>query len=78
MEKTNPTTVDNKNVEKFAKSTNESPGVYGEIAYYWRATEDEELNNQDDNVELLELDDDAVIIFEMLFFNTFVFLRVSF
>ncbi|XP_076301850.1 uncharacterized protein LOC143219945 [Lasioglossum baleicum] len=60
VEKTNPTTVGDKNVEKFAKSTNESPGVYGEIAYYWRTTEDEELNNQDDNVELLKLDDDAM------------------
>ncbi|XP_076380512.1 uncharacterized protein LOC117230119 isoform X5 [Megalopta genalis] len=45
---------------KLANSPNESPGVYGEIAYYWRTTEDDEFNNQDENTELLELDDDTM------------------
>nr|XP_033343124.1 uncharacterized protein LOC117230119 isoform X2 [Megalopta genalis] len=45
---------------KLASSPNESPGVYGEIAYYWRTTEDDEFNNQDENTELLELDDDTM------------------
>ncbi|XP_076227557.1 uncharacterized protein LOC116430336 isoform X2 [Nomia melanderi] len=49
-----PTTVENK---RFTSDINESPGIYGEVAYYWRTTEDDEFSNQDDNMELLEFDD---------------------
>ncbi|XP_078050400.1 uncharacterized protein LOC144476937 [Augochlora pura] len=52
--------VNPNSTSKLANSPNESPGVYGEIAYYWRTTEEDEFNNQDENTELLELEDDTI------------------
>ncbi|KZC10085.1 Selenoprotein Pb [Dufourea novaeangliae] len=55
-ENSDPTTVGNKMSEGFISGINESPGVYGEIADYWR-TEDDEFNNQNENIAYFEPDD---------------------
>lgn len=54
-------------------SKNESPGVYGEIADYWRTTDEEELNNKNEDTEFTDYDYATV---QSIGYNFFVITRL--